>query len=127
MLISKVERIGSIGDTSTFSGLGPLSDLFNISNPVIVGNKIAGMMSIIVGFLTVVGGLWFIIQLVVGAFKWMTSGGDKNNVEQAKEHFTHAIISLGILVAAYMIAALVGVVFGLDILNPQNIIPKLGP
>ncbi len=127
MLISKVERIGSIGDTSTFSGLGPFSDLFNISNPVIVGNKIAGMMSIIVGFLTVVGGLWFIIQLVVGAFKWMTSGGDKNNVEQAKEHFTHAIISLGILVAAYMIAALVGVVFGLDILNPQNIIPKLGP
>lgn len=108
------------------SGFGPFGDASGYGIGT-VGDKITKMFSNILGILTLIGALWFIIQLVVGAFKWMTSGGDKSNVEQAKEHFTHAIISLGILVAAYVIAALVSVIFGVEILNPTNVLQQLKP
>ena len=119
--------LGHFGDPDVKSGLGIFSNLFGEPSPDVAGEKLSGIVSKIVGVITVAGGIWFILQFLVGAFKWITSGGDKNNVEQAKEHLTHAVISLGILVAAYVLAGLFGIIFGLDILNPQNIIPKLGP
>lgn len=124
-LIAQVPAtLPTIGDANRKTILGPFSDAASGWAP---GDKVAHLLSQIVGFLTVAGGIWFLIQLIVGAFKWMTSGGDKNNVEAAKEHLTHAIISLAILVAAYVITGLVGVIFGLDILNPQVILPTLKP
>ena len=116
-----------IGDTNTKSGgLGPFSNAvyWGMSN---LNENLTGLISKIVGVLTVFGGIWFIIQFLIGAFKWITSGGDKTNVEAAKEHLTHAVISLAILVSTYIIVGLVGAIFGLDILNPQKIIPTLGP
>lgn len=118
--------IGHFGDPDTKSGFGPFSGLFQTADIGGVGNKFSDLMSKIIGIMTIAGGLWFLIQFVVGAFKWLTSGGDKNNVESAKEHLTHAVIGLAVLVAAYVIAGLIGAIFGLDILNPQKIIPLLG-
>lgn len=119
-------RIGTIGQIGN-GDFGPLGDLGKIATPGDVGNRITFLLSSLIGFLTVLGGIWFMIQFIIGAFKWITSGGDKNNVEAAKEHLTHAVISLAILVSAYIIVGLVGAIFGLDILNPQNIIPRLVP
>lgn len=125
-LLAATTPIGIIGQNGQ-GAFGPLGDLSKLTNPGAVGNRITFVLSNIVGFLTILGGIWFMIQFLIGAFKWITSGGDKNNVEAAKEHLTHAVISLAILVAAYIITGLVGAIFGLDILNPQNIISGLVP
>ncbi len=109
--------IGQIGEGD---GLGPFSK--GSTTPAAV---LAGIVSKVVGIITVAGGIWFLIQLLVGAFKWINSGGDKNNLDQARDHLTNAIISLGILVAAYVLAGLFGIIFGLDVLNPQNILGNL--
>lgn len=114
-------NLGTIGKGQ---GLGPFSGVGDIGN---AANAVSDIISKIIGVLTVAGGIWFIIQFLIGAFKWITSGGDKTNVEAAKEHLTHSVIALAILVSAYIIAGLVGAIFGLDILNPQKIIPGLGP
>ncbi len=118
--------LGHFGDTNVKSGFGPFSNFFG-SNCGDIGIGLTGLISKIVGVLTVAGGIWFIIQFLIGAFRWITSGGDKTNVEAAKEHLTHAVISLAILVSTYIIAGLVGAIFGLDILNPQKMIPLMGP
>lgn len=109
--------IGQIGEGA---GLGPFSK--GSGNP---GAVLAGIVSKVVGVITVAGGIWFLIQLLIGAFKWINSGGDKNNLDQARDHLTNAIISLGVMVAAYVLAGLFGIIFGLDILNPQNILGNL--
>ena len=113
-VIGGVVGFGPLGNTSWFQ-IGFLS------------LRVSHLISNIIGILTLAGGIWFLIQFIIGAFRWITSGGDKQNVEAAKEHLTHAVISLAILISAYVIAGLVGAIFGLDILNPQKIIPLLGP
>lgn len=109
--------LGQIGEGD---GLGPFSK--GSGTP---GVELASIVSKVVGIITVAGGIWFLIQLLVGAFKWINSGGDKNNLDQARDHLTNAIISLGIMVAAYVLAGLFGIIFGLDVLNPQNILGNL--
>lgn len=118
-------RLGPIGDQNVQGGLGPFGGA--VSYGTRVGGELSGLMSKIIGVLTVAGGLWFMIQFLIGAFRWITSGGDKTNVEAAKEHLTHSVISLAILVSAYIIAGLVGAIFGLDLLNPQIVIQSLKP
>ncbi|MCL5675950.1 MAG: pilin [Patescibacteria group bacterium] len=125
-LLAASTPIGTIGQVGQ-GNFGPLGDLGKLTNPGSVAERISFLLSNILAFLTVLGGIWFMIQFLVGAFKWITSGGDKNNVEAAKEHLTHAVISLAILVSAYIIVGLVGAIFGLDILNPQKILPGLVP
>lgn len=130
ILLAKMQSIGDIGADPATGGLGPFGNFFSHlygDKGQATGEVLALVVSKIVGVLTVVGGIWFLIQFLIGAFKWITSGGDKTNVEAAKEHLTHAVISLAILVSTYIIAGLVGAIFGLDILNPQNILPKLAP
>lgn len=117
-LIAQQLPLGTIGQGT---GLGP----FSASGGVKPADILAQIVSKVIGVMTVAAGIWFMLQFLVGAFKWITSGGDKNNVEAAKEHLTHAVISLGIVVAAYVIAGLVGAIFGLDILNPQDIVKNL--
>lgn len=127
-LLAASQQLKPIGDADNKQGgLGPFSNVYNYGGVTGLGVAAEGLISRIIGVLTVAGGIWFIIQFIIGAFKWITSGGDKGNVEQAKEHLTHAVVALGILVAAYVIAGLVGAIFGLDILNLQAIIVKLAP
>jgi hypothetical protein len=121
------KSLGNIGDPNiAIGGLGPFSNVFTYAN-WFTAERVSGVISKVVGVLTVAGSVWFIIQFIVGAIKWISSGGDKGNVEQAKEHLTHSVISLGILVSAYVIAGLAGAVFGIDILNPQKTITQLVP
>lgn len=56
----------------------------------------------------------FIIAIVValfyliwGGFKWLTSGGDKGGVQQAREHIIAAIIGLVIIFLSYFILNIV--------------------
>lgn len=125
-LLAKEMHLDPLGDLNTQSGLGPFSDLGQAPISA-VGVKLSGMISNVLAVITVSAGVWFLIQFAIGAVKWISSGGDKGNVEQAKEHLTHAVVALGIIVASYVIAGVVGAVLGLDILNPQKILPLLKP
>lgn len=121
------QPLGTIGDSAKAGGFGPFGNVgfMGARNIAALSAKFTGVISVLLAMITISAGIWFLIQFVIGAFKWMTSGGDKNNVEAAKEHLTHAVIGLAILVAAYVIAGLIGVIFGLDILNPQTVINNL--
>lgn len=92
-------------------GLGGFSAVTN------VGTTLATIISNILGFLTIIAGLWFTIQFILGATAWISSGGDKGKTQQAKDKITQAVIGLAIVVAAYSIAGLVGSILGLDFLN----------
>ncbi len=61
--------------------------------PVIIGR----IINIILSFLGVV----MVIMIIIGGFKYMTAGGEKDGVEQGKKYLTNAIIGLVIILAAY--------------------------
>lgn len=82
-------------------------------------------ISLIIGMLTIVAGLAFLIYFFIGALNWVTSGGDQGKVDNAKKNMTHGAIGLIIIVLSYGIVALVGEILGIEILNPGQAIIKL--
>lgn len=65
-----------------------------------------------------------LFYLVWGGFKWLTSGGDKGGVQQAREHIIAAIIGLVIIFLSYFILnILVRFFLGIDIVGALDDIP----
>jgi hypothetical protein len=108
--------------------LGPISGLgpWQIT-PTDAGTSLSKFASVILGLLTTIGGLAVFIEFVIGGLGWITSGGDKANLEKSRNQITNAIIGMIIIVAAWAIVYLIGGVLGIDIVNPQKILPKLSP
>lgn len=81
----------------------------------------------LLGFLTTLGSLFFVVYFFLGALNWVTSGGDKSKTEKARDQMTQGILGLVVIIASYGIIGLVGNVIGLDILSPGQQILKLVP
>lgn len=81
---------------------------------------IADFLSNIITFLTILAGIYFLIYFMVGALKWISSGGNREKVEEAKKSLTNAAIGLIVVAAAYTIAFIVGKVLGIDFLDIQK-------
>lgn len=71
----------------------------------------------IITLLVIVGGLAFFFMLLIGAIRWITSGGDKAQVESARSQITQAITGLVVMVSIWAVAKLIETIFGISLLN----------
>jgi hypothetical protein len=114
----------------TLRGLGPLGfegvdeitreEAFRLFNNVI---------SIIIGLLTVIAGIWFLFQVIIAGYQWLSSGGDKASIAAARDKLSHALIGLIIVIMAFAIVSIVGTIMNIDFLRPTTILesfPGLG-
>lgn len=87
---------------------------------IVIGQFISNIISafLIVAFLTT------LIYLLTGAFHWITSSGDKGNLENARNKIIHALVGLIVVASVWAIATLVGQFVGLDIQRLP--IPSIG-
>ena len=70
----------------------------------------------VVGFAIVIGAVLTLLWLVLGGIEWITAGGDKSKVEQARDRITQALIGFVIVMASWAIWSLVTRnFFGLDL------------
>jgi len=112
-------------------GLGPLG--FEGKTAGEIKEQFLGLfndlISTIIGFLTVVAGIWFIFLIITAGYQWLSSGGDKAGVTAAREKLTYAITGLVIVVAAFAIVSIIGTLMGIDFLTPGETLknfPLLG-
>lgn len=91
-----------------------------------VGIQLNAVVSTIVGVMTVVAAIWFIFQFIIAGYQWISSGGDKNNLQQARDKITNSLIGLIIVVAAWIVIGVIGQILGISILNPGDILINLG-
>lgn len=101
-----------------FEGLGPLGKITDIGGATGMFNKV---ISITIGLITLVAGIWFTFQILLAGFSWMTAAGDKVKAEKAQKTLTDAIIGLVVVVAAVFIADIIGKLLGINILSPGTI------
>lgn len=80
-----------------------------------VGTVISNAITIVF----VVAALTVLVFLVIGAFRWITSGGNKENVDTARKMIVNALIGLVILALAFLIARVVGLILNIDLVNLQ--------
>ncbi|MBI2405256.1 hypothetical protein HYV22_03710 [Candidatus Gottesmanbacteria bacterium] len=81
------------------------------------GPAFGKIVSSLVGLLFILAFLMSLFYLLTGGVAWITSEGDKANLEKARNKITHAIVGLIVVAAAFAIFRLVGQFFGLDIGN----------
>jgi hypothetical protein len=116
----------SLGQIGQGGGLGPFAGLDYSAAGSPLATVLHGISSII-GIMTILGAIWFIFQVIIGGIGWISAGGDKNKLQQARDRITNSLIGLIIVVAAWAILALVGIFFGWDILisDPATVIQNL--
>lgn len=83
-----------------------------IVNPILPAPKdpeiaIANLISGLVAVILVAATIWSLLQVVIGGFRWISSGGDKAGLEAARDQIIHAIVGLIITFAAWAIFLLV--------------------
>jgi hypothetical protein len=99
--------------------------LAQIKNPVLsplirekTGEEYAaGLLPRLVTMALIIGSVLFLFYLLIGAIKWITSGGDKQRLESARGTVAQAIIGLLVLFSVFAIANLVERAFGFNIIE----------
>jgi uncharacterized protein YacL len=79
----------------------------------------------VVVFLVIVAVLFALIYLLYGGIKWITSKGEKTEVEAARNHIVAAILGLIVVMLAVFILSIILSAFGIKFENLQ--IPVIGP
>ena len=79
----------------------------------------------IVVFIIVLAVIIALLYLLYGGIKWVTSGGDKTQVENARNHITAAVTGLIIVFLAIFVITIVLSFFGLNV--SQLVLPKISP
>ncbi len=64
---------------------------------------IGHIVEIVLSFL----GILTVLIILLGGFKWMTSGGNEEKISEAKKLISAGIVGLAIVLAAYIIAGFV--------------------
>ena len=115
-----------LGRIGKGQGFGPFSNL-DLSSVGEAASAFTSILSKIIGVMTVIAGIWFFFILIIGAFGFLTAGGDPKKIESATKRIGNGLTGLVIIVLAYALIWLIGGFLGLDILNPQDVIELLGP
>lgn len=97
---------------------------FNVTTPGsgALGDKLSLVLSNIIGFITVIGGLAFIYYFILATINWVTAGGDAQKVTLARQQIINALIGLVIIVLANPITALLERLLGVPLTSPQTLI-----
>ncbi|HBL51949.1 MAG: hypothetical protein A3D24_00585 [Candidatus Blackburnbacteria bacterium RIFCSPHIGHO2_02_FULL_39_13] len=88
--------------------------------PVVQGQGVSlleGLLQTIFGVLILVAILAFFLFFLIGAIRWITSGGDKAHVEGARGAITTALVGLVIAFSVFALAKVAELIFGISLLK----------
>ena len=71
------------------------------------GQKVNNLIAVIINVFSVVVGVVAVIMIIVGGFRYITSGGDSGNVTGAKNTILYAVIGLIIVALAQFVVKFV--------------------
>ena len=97
------------------------------TNPEAGGSTFALQLAAIWRTSIVIGALLLIMYLLCGAIAWITAGGDKAKVEQARNQLTHAVVGFAILAGTVALVTFIGSALKIDFLQTlQFNLPSVG-
>ncbi len=99
-----------------------------INNPALQGtlgtggntnsaSNVALLIGTFIRVMVIIASLGFILYFVIGAVEWITGGGDKGKVEEAKNHIINALTGLIVMLAFYAVAVFLNEVLHINLLN----------
>lgn len=85
-----------------------------------LGDILKNLISYVLG----IAGIVFFVLLVIGGFKFITSGGDPKAAEGAKKTLTSAIFGLVIILISYLILLLIKNITGANVTDFNILLPN---
>lgn len=113
--------LGTIGGGE---GFGPWA---NITEKTNASSILAIVISNALGAMTIFAGIWFLFQIIIAGYNYMSAGGDKAKIEAAGRKITNSLIGIAIVVAGYAILALIGSFLGIEFLNIGHLFSLIIP
>lgn len=95
---------------------------YSINNPLPTSTNFTGsgslanLISVFLNLALTLAGILLLIWLIISAFQWITSEGDKEKLTQARARIIYTIIGFVIIVLAYTLKAYI-----YDVLQPQYV------
>jgi uncharacterized oligopeptide transporter (OPT) family protein len=94
----------------------------NVDSPAEPAEK---FISQFIGILTIIGVIYFILQIIFAGYAMMSAQGDPKKIEVGRSRLTNGILGLTIVVVALGVGAFIATLLGIeDPLDLQNVIPK---
>jgi len=90
--------------------------------PDIEAGGLGSFLNNILMLISTVAGLFALFNFIMAGYGYMSANGDEKKVQQAWAKIWQSLLGLGIVAAAFLIAALVGWIFFKDvtfIINPK--------
>ncbi len=87
---------------------------FNTASGTVAGQT-GEIISFIIPFLFVAGGLLLFIYLIIGGFQMMVSAGNEKGLSEAKGKITNALIGFLLLFVSFWLTQIIGFVLGIKI------------
>jgi len=84
-------------------------------NPGITPPDLSQILGFVIRALFILAGLAAILYLLLGAFSWITSGGNKENVEKAREKIQAAVLGLILMFIVLSFVILVENIFDIGL------------
>jgi len=97
--------------------------------PVDTGvSQLEKIISSAIGIFTIIAVIFFVIQVIMAGYSFMSAQGDKAKIESARKRLTDNILGLTIVVVAFGAGAFIASLFGLgNIFDLKNILTPLFP
>lgn len=95
-----------------FAVMGTAIDL-----PTGFASDLGTYINAVLRFVMLIAALLVFFYLIMGGFQWITSGGDKGKVDQARQKLIAAVVGIIILAASYAILLLALNFLGFSSLN----------
>lgn len=106
--MKKIANTATVLSYLVFTKLVNAQNNISSNTTVNVGWKIpslADVVGFVIKFLFFFAGLAALLYLLLGAFSWVTSSGDKENVKKAQDKIQAAVVGLVIIVVVLVILA----------------------
>lgn len=95
----------------------PLAPKLSPASPDQAISQFSSLLQAMIGILIVAAAVVFFFMFLIGAIKWITSSGDKAQIESARATIMNALIGLVIALSLFAIIKLIETIFGFDILQ----------
>lgn len=91
------------------------------------GGALTTIISNAIGMMTIGAGIWFLFQVIIAGYNYLSAGGEREKLIIAGRKLTNAIIGLLIVVAAYALLSIIGTFLGVEFLDINKAIGLFKP
>jgi hypothetical protein len=106
-------------------GEGPGIKIETGSTPA---TQLEGILSMVLGFLTIVAVIYFVIQVILAGYAFISGQGDEKKIESARKKLTDGILGLTIVVIALGVSAFLAKLLGIsNVFDLNSFINSLNP